>query len=68
MLIITYNGPEPISPPVAVAPASELSLPRGVPCEVDDEHAALLLTADPVAFELQATVPSTTKDKKGATP
>ena len=45
MPIITYAGPEPFSPPVEVAQASTLSLPRDVPCEVSDEQAAKLLAA-----------------------
>lgn len=66
---ITYTGPDQLSPEIKVAPASYLSLPRGVPCAVDVAHAKLLLAAGPhFTGESQTPDPVVPKTKKGATP
>lgn len=52
MKTITYNGPDPISPPVCLPMEGSMQLPRDVPCPLDDRWADALLAADPVAFTL----------------
>jgi len=67
---ITYLGPGERSPEICIAPASYLSLPRGVTCDIDQDQANALLAADPAAFNLEkAAAPvASSPATKGAKP